>query len=205
MWLTNLFRPQQADRFYGLLHNHAALLCEASAKLLQYMETGDASLSDQVHAIENQGDEALREMIEALQDTFVTPIDRQDLYTLSEAIDDMLDYLNNAARELKLFAIAATPEMVQMGTILSRAANDILDAVTKLPTDAQSAVQGARAAIHSEHDVEDIYRRTIAVLFDEPDLPRALKRREIYRHLSNSADRAEAIGRLIRKIVVKVS
>lgn len=205
MWLTNIFRPQQADQFYGLLHNHAALLCEASAKLLQYMETGDASLSDQVHAIENRGDEALREMIEALQDTFVTPIDRQDLYTLSEAIDDMLDYLNNAARELKLFAIAATPEMVQMGTILSRASNDILDAVTKLPSDAQSAVQSARAAIHSEHDVEDVYRRTIAVLFDEPDLPTALKRREIYRHLSNSADRAEAIGRLIRKIVVKVS
>jgi uncharacterized protein len=205
MWLTNMFRPQQADRFYGLLRNHAALLCEASAKLLQYIETGDASLSDQVHAIENRGDEALREMIEALQDTFVTPIDRQDLYTLSEAIDDMLDYLNNAARELKLFAIVATPEMAEMGAILARAANDILDAVTKLATDAQSAVASARAAIHSEHDVEDVYRRTIAVLFDNPDLPTALKRREIYRHLSNSADRAEAIGRLIRKIVVKVS
>jgi hypothetical protein len=200
-----MLRPQQADRFYGLLHNHAALLSEASAKLLQYMETGDARLSDQVHAIENRGDEALRDMIEALQDTFVTPIDRQDLYTLSEAIDEMLDYLNNAARELKLFAIVATPEMAEMGTILSRAANDILDAVTKLATDARSAVESARAAIHSEHDVEEVYRRTIAVLFDDPDLPTALKRREIYRHLSNSADRAEAIGRLIRKIVVKVT
>jgi len=205
MWLTNIFRPQQADRFYSLLRNHAALLCEASAKLLRYVETGDARLSDQVHVIENRGDEALREMIEALQDTFVTPIDRQDLYTLSEAIDDMLDYLNNAARELKLFAIGATPEMVEMVTILSGAANDILDAVTRLPTDAQSAIKSARAAIHTEHLVEDVYRRTIAVLFDDPDLPTALKRREIYRHLSNSADRAEAIGRLIRKIVVKVT
>lgn len=203
MWLSKMFRPAQADRFYALLFQHAALLCEASAKLLAYIETGDAKLSDQVHDIENQGDLTLRDMIDALQDTFVTPIDRQDLYSLSEAMDRMLDYLNNAARELKIFAIGATPEMVEMGRILSEATNSILDAVTALQKEPKQAVDGARAAINAEHRMEEVYRRTIAVLFDEPDLPRALKRREIYRHLSNSADRAEAIGRLIRKIVVK--
>lgn len=205
MWLTNLFRPAQADRFYTLLHDHAALLCEASAKLLQYIETGDDRLSEEVHEIENRGDTLLRDMIDALQDTFVTPIDRGDLYTLSEAIDDMLDYLNNAARELKLFGITGTAEMGAMGKILSDSSSRILDAITSLPRDTQRAIEGARAAIQSEHRVEDIYRRTITVLFDNPDLPTALKRREIYRHLSNSADRAEAIGRLIFKIVVKVT
>jgi len=144
-------------------------------------------------------------MIDALQDTFVTPIDRGDLYTLSEAIDDMLDYLNNAARELKLFGIGATPEMGEIGTILLDSSNHILDAVTSLPHETRRAIDGARAAIQSEHRVEDVYRRTITRLFDNPDLPTALKRREIYRHLSNSADRAEAIGRLILKIVVKVT
>ena len=203
MWLTDLFRPALSDRFYTLLRNHAALLCEGSAKLLQYIESGDASLSDQVHEIENRGDIAMREMIDALQDTFVTPIDRQDLYSLSDAIDEMLDYLNNAARELKLFAIGATPEMAEMGKILSEAANSIFAAVTSLQHDARGAIEGARAATNSEHRIEAVYRRTIAVLFDNPDLPTALKRREIYRHLSNSADRAEEIGRLIRKIVVK--
>ena len=205
MWLTNIFRPAQSDRFYGLLHDHAKLLCEASAKLLRYIETGDANLSEEVHEIENRGDIVLRDMIDALQDTFVTPIDRGDLYTLSEAIDDMLDYLNNAARELKLFGIGATPEMGAMGKILSDSSNHILAAVTSLPNDTRGAIEGARAAIQSEHRVEDVYRRTITVLFDNPDLPTALKRREIYRHLSNSADRAEAIGRLILKIVVKVT
>ena len=204
MWLTNLFRPTQADRFYGLLRQHAALLCEASAKLLQYIETGDAALSDQVHEIENRGDLTLRDMIDALQDTFVTPIDRQDLYGLSEAMDRMLDYLNNAARELKLFAIKSTAEMAEMGKILADATRQILDSVTALQTEPKRATDGARAAMRAEHRVEDVYRRTIAVLFDDPDLPTALKRREIYRHLSNSADRAEAIGRLIRRIVVKV-
>jgi uncharacterized protein Yka (UPF0111/DUF47 family) len=203
MWLTNMFRPTQSDRFYALLFQHATLLCEASAKLLEYIESGDAKLSDQVHEIENRGDLVLRDMIDALQDTFVTPIDRQDLYGLSEALDRMLDYLNNAARELKLFAIAATPEMAEMGRILSEATNSILDAVTALKNEPQKAVDSARAAMRSEHRMEDVYRRTIAVLFDDKDLPTALKRREIYRHLSNSADRAEAIGRLIRKIVVK--
>jgi uncharacterized protein Yka (UPF0111/DUF47 family) len=203
MWLTNIFRPAQADRFYALLNKHAALLCEASAKLLEYIQSGDASLSEQVHEIENRGDITLRDMIDALQDTFVTPIDRQDLYGLSDSMDRMLDYLNNAARELQLFAIAATPEMAEMGKILAEAANNILDGVIALQKEPKRAIDGARAAIQSEHRMEDVYRRTIAVLFDNPDLPTALKRREIYRHLSNSADRAEAIGRLIRKIVVK--
>jgi len=203
MWLTNIFRRTQADRFYELLDRHAALLCEASATLLQYIETGDAALSDQVHEIENRGDETLRDMIEALQDTFVTPIDRQDLYGLSAAMDRMLDYLNNAARELKLFAIGATPEMAAMGKILTDATHHILDAVQALHSEPKRATDAARAAINAEHRMEDVYRKTIAVLFDDPDLPRALKRREIYRHLSNSADRAESIGRLVRKIVVK--
>jgi len=205
MWLTNLFRPALADRFYGLLHDHAALLCEASETLLRYIETGDDSLSEEVREIETRGDGVLRRMTEALQDTFVTPIDRGDLYTLSEAIDDMLDYLNNAARELKLFAIKGTPEMVEMGKVLSESTKHILGSVTTLEHDSQVAIADALAAIHDEHRVEDLYRRTITVLFDDPDLPTALKRREIYRHLSNSADRAEAIGRLILKIVVKVT
>lgn len=203
MWLINMLRPMQSDRFYALLDRHAALLCEGSAKLLEYIETGDAKLSDQIHDIENRGDINLRDMIDALQDTFVTPIDRQDLYGLTEAMDRMLDYLNNAARELTTFAIAATPEMAEMGRILSGATNSILNAVTALQKEPQKAVDGARSAIQAEHRMEEVYRRTIAVLFDDPDLPTALKRREIYRHLSNSADRAEAIGRLIRKIVVK--
>lgn len=205
MWLTNFFRPAQTDRFYRLLHDHAALLREGSSTLLRYIETGEAKLPDEVHQIENSGDRALREMTDALRDTFVTPIDRGDLYSLSEAIDTMLDYLNNAARELELFAIGASPEMGEMGKILSEASQHILDAVSSLPHDTRLAIDAARAAIQSEHRVEEVYRRTIAVLFDDPDLATALKRREIYRHLSNSADRAEAIGRLIFKIVVKVS
>jgi len=205
MWLTNLFRPALTERFYDLLRDHAALLCDGSATLMRYIETGDDALSEEVHRIENSGDKALREMTDALQDTFVTPIDRGDLYTLSEAMENMLDYLNNAARELKLFAIVATPEMVQMGKLLSEASQHILDSVSALPKDARLAIEGARGAIQSEHRVEEVYRRTIAVLFDNPDLSTALKRREIYRHLSNSADRAEAIGRLILKIVIKVT
>src|SRR5450755_612795 len=205
MWLTNLLRPTFADRFYALLSEHAQLLCDGSEKLLRYIESGDSSISDEVREVEQRGDKVAQAMVGALQDTFVTPIDRQDLYSLSEAIDDMLNYINNAARELKLFAIEATPEMVQMGKILAESATSILAAVSALPRDAQRASDSARAACHAEHRVEDIYRRTIAVLFDNGDLPTALKRREIYRHLSNSADRADAIGRLIGKIVVKTS
>jgi uncharacterized protein Yka (UPF0111/DUF47 family) len=205
MWLTNLFGSAHDDRFFRLLRAHTQLLCETANKLATYVAGGDSSLADAIDVLEHRSDELVMRMIEALKDTFVTPIDRQDLYGLTEAIDDMVVYLNNAAREIRLMSVTPTPQMIEMARILAQAARDVDGGIDALAHDPSRASQAGRAVMHAESLVEDIYRDVICTLFDADDLHSALKLREIYRHLSNCADRADSTGRLIGKIVVKTT
>jgi uncharacterized protein len=205
MWLTNLFGSAHDDRFFRLLRQHTRVLCEASDQFSNYVAGGDSSLADAIDVLEHSSDELVMRMTEALKDTFVTPIDRQDLYGLTEAIDDMVVYLSNAAREIGLMRVTPTPQMIEMAKILAQAARDVDGGIDALAHDPSRASQAGRAIMHAESLVENIYRDVISTLFDGDDLHRALKLREIYRHLSNCADRADSTGRLIGKIVVKTT
>ncbi len=205
MWLADLFTPAREDRFTILLQQHAEILTSAAKTLNLYMVEGKVSLSDNISQLEHQADDLLVQLTDALRDTFVTPIDRQDIYNLGEGIDDMIDYLNNAAREITLFNVKPTQQMCAIGAILQRAAESIHSAVCLLQKDPPQAWNRARDAQHAENEVEHIYREALAELFNGSDTSLIFKLREIYRHLSNSADQAEAVGRLIGKIVVKTT
>src|SRR5579864_8956185 len=191
MWLADLFKGSADRRFFDILLRHAALLASATQTLRAYVESGESDLADAVANLEKQGDQLIQELIAAIRDTFVTPLDRQDLYNLGETIDDMLDYVNSAASEIKLFCVAATPAMRARGDVLVEAARCIEAAVKAPPDKPAEAYASARAAADAENRMEDLYRSALAELFSGDDLKEMLKIREIYRHLSNSADRAE--------------
>ena len=205
MWLADLFIPARDDRFLSLLDRLAGILVQVAALFRRYVRDGTQSLSDEIDRLENEGDGILRQLTGALRDTFVTPLDRQDIYNLGEAIDDMIDYLNNAAREITLFNVAPTPHMGAIAEILENAAGSIAAGVKAVRSDPQEAWTRAGEAQHAENLVEHRYRVALAELFEGSDMSKIFKLREVYRHLSNSADRADAIGRLIGKIVVKTS
>ena len=205
MWLSDLFAGSRSRRYFDLLARQATILSEAARTLARYYDAGDLALAGGIERLEASGDEALRDLIEAIRDSFITPLDRQDLYYLGEAIDDMLDYIESAAVEFKLFGIAATPAMRAMCAALVDGASDIEAAVRAIATDPGQAYARARAASATEDRVEEIYRQAIAELFQGDDVRAMLKVREIYRHLSNSADRADAVGKVIAKIVVKTT
>jgi uncharacterized protein len=205
MWLADMFLPARADRFISLLQRHADILCRVARAFNGYVATGTPSLPDEIDRLEKEGDQMLVDLTTALRDAFVTPIDRQDIYGLAEGIDDMIDYLNNAAREIQLFGVSATDSMREMAQMLEHAADAIAAAVRSLKTNPQAAWAHALEAQHAENLVEDRYRKALAELFNGSNVSEIFKLREIYRHLSNSADRADSIGRLIGKIVVKTS
>ena len=206
MWLADLFRTRKLDRFFALATTQAALLLR-SALLLKDCVSGGAPPQSfkRMDRLRQEGRAILNQLNTALRDAFVTPIDRQDIYNLGEALDDMLGYLNNAAREIALFSVPLTSQMREIAEVLVTSAQQIRDAVDQLQNDPAQSWRCAKAAQAAEGLIEDQYRQALTVLFDEPDFHMVLKQREIYRHLSNSADRALAIGRLIGKIVVKAT
>ena len=203
MWLADLFQSSPGRRFFELLENQAALVCEAARTLVEYVDTGKPELAQAIADLEHRGDEVLAKLIDAISDTFVTPLDRQDLYNLGEAIDDMLDYVAGAAAEIKLFKLEGTPDMRAMCGVLVDAGNSVEAAVAAIPTRPDEGRKHGRDASAAENRMEDLYRAALARLFAGDDIREMLKMREIYRHLSNSADRADAIGKLIGKIIVK--
>ena len=203
MWIADLFRNAPQRRFFELLERHASIVVEAARTLRAYVESGDEALALEVDRLEHDGDEDLRRLIDAIADTFVTPLDRQDLYNLGEALDDMLDYLAGAAVEIHKFGVKGTDAMRSMCTILVEAAESVQAAVHAIATDHAEARRKAFEASRAEDRMEELYRATLAALFEGDDFRTMFKLREIYRHLSNSADRADAIGKLIGKVVVK--
>jgi len=205
MWLLDMFSDRKQKQFVLLAQEHCQVLLQAAEALQRYCQSESPAILGEIDAIEKRSDDLVQRTIDALIDTFITPYDRQDIYNLAEAIGDMIDALDSAVREISLFKVAPTPNIIKAADILAEAATEINAAVQNMERDPVAAGQHAENASIAENRMEELYRSAAAELFEEDDFHRIFKLREIARHLSNSADRADAIGKLVGKIVVKVA
>ena len=205
MWLSDIFTARKQKLFLALLRRHGDLLVQTAHGLTAFVQDPSSGAADELAEFDARSEKIVTDTIDALTDTFVTPFDRQDIYNLVEAMDDMIAYLASSAREIDLFKIKPTPQIGEMVDLLLQAATYVHTAIENIDAHGSFAVECANKACNIENTVEDLYRRTLAELFDTDDMHRIFKLREIYRHLSNAADRADAIGKLIGKIVVKVA
>ncbi|HNR46270.1 MAG TPA: DUF47 family protein [Anaerolineaceae bacterium] len=209
MSLKNIFKPKP-DKFLQLLIEQTNLTIKGLEALTQYMHKRNSSLAKQVAETERQADEVRRILVEELTRTFVTPLDREDIFSLSREIDDVLDYAATTVEEMEVLDVSPTPFMERMASLLHDAAVEIDLAVQRLQdkhyTVASDHSQRAKAL---ENRVEQVYREAIADLFQEPknlkQVMTILKVREIYRHLSNAADREDTAANVISDILMKMS
>lgn len=195
--------------FIHLIHQQASLTLEGMDLLKQYFSNPDHTIADALTAKEKEADEARRILIDELNRTFVTPFDREDIFSLSRAIDDVLDYAYSTVNEMVIFKVEATPFMVRMATLLRDAAFELLQAVDRLEKNPRVASEHAQRAKALENRVEDVYREALADLFstviDLEHMILIFKLREVYRHLSNAADRGDEAANVLADIVVKTT
>ncbi len=201
-----LFAKRQ-NVFIKLIHDQAALTLEGLEALHTYMQSQDALAAQTLALKEKEADEARRILIDDLNRTVVTPFDREDIFSLSRAIDDVLDYAYSTINEMEILRVKPTPFMERIAAVLRDAAAELLQAVDRLedhPHVSNDHVQRAKAL---ENRVEDIYREALADLFSGGEeikqVVKMLKCREVYRHLSNAADRGDEAANVIADIVVK--
>lgn len=206
MGLRDLFRSKP-DKFLALLIQQAAATREGMRMLEQFVQDGDTAVATRIGEIEKEADELRRILIDELNRTFITPFDREDIFALSRAIDDILDYGYTTVDEMVILEIEPTAYMKRMVSLLGEAADEIYMGVLRLEDHPSVASEHAMRAKALENRVESVYREAIADLFRRPDdiddVMRMLKLREAYRHLSNSADRGDEAANLIGDIVVK--
>jgi predicted phosphate transport protein (TIGR00153 family) len=209
MGLRDLFR-RRPDPFIQRLEQQASLTLRGIEALKAYMLRPDPAIEKQLGELEREADEVRCILIDELLRTFVTPMDREDISALSRAIDDVLDYAYTTVDEMSILNVQPTPYMVRIASLLCDGALELHLAVQRLKDNHPNiASDHAQRAKGIENRVEVVYREALADLFRDPrdvnDVVRMLKLREVYRHLSNAADRGDEAANIIIDIVVKMT
>ena len=210
--------------FYGLISAQAEQVCRSMDQFVTFMETGDMEVGNQVRAMEKEGDELKAKHMEILNHAFATPMDREDIYRAIVSIDEILNYAKTTVREIEALEIKPDEHMAEMARLIRDGSVALRDGYAKLSTKPMDAEAYAAAARKGERNTEKVYRAALAELFRAEHHVDALnqnsegaqanamryviemfKRREIYRHLSNGADRLETASSVLHDIVVQIA
>jgi predicted phosphate transport protein (TIGR00153 family) len=206
--MRTIFKPKP-DKFIGLLIDQAGVTLKGFDLLKEYMDTFSHETAEKLAKTEKEADEIRRILIDELNRTFVTPIDREDIFALSRAVDDMLDYAYSTADEMDILSVRPTEYMLRIASLLRDAAYEIHLAMQRLQRNPNVAIDHAQRAKALENRVESVYREALAKLFKGPEdvkhVVKMLKTREVYRHLSNAADRGDEAANIISDCVVKTT
>ena len=189
--------------FFEMLCGQAVKTEEGMAALSEFMKNPTKENGAKVNALEEEADEIRRVLIDELNRTFVTPIDREDIFSLSQAVDDVIDYAKSTVEEITLFEAEPDDNMKQMADVLYEAAKDVAYGVRHMKANPGACTEHIIRAKKAENKVERLYRKGLAELFQTKDVIKILKCREVYRHLSNAADRVVLAANIIGDILVK--
>jgi uncharacterized protein Yka (UPF0111/DUF47 family) len=209
MGLANFFKNRKEEKFISLLIQQAEVTVEGLKLLETCILQPNKESIEQIRAKEYEADEIRRILIDELHSTFITPLDREDIFNLSLNIDDMLDYALTTIEEMNLLGIDADEYLTEMVSLVRQEAEELAMAMYRLSANPRVAGQHAQRAKKLENEVEQLYRTAIADLFtkakDFKPLMVMLRRREVYRHVANMSDKADAAANVFGMVVMKLT
>jgi len=182
----------------------AAILYASLAKACNREEL--AAIRDQIKKLEHVGDKLTHNIFEELNKSFITPFDREDIYTLTKSLDDVLDLMDHVSDILVLYRIEKLEDgMVMLLEVTRRAVNDIHKAIHGLRKPDYDKVREQVISVHAlENEGDRLYRHFIGCLYaDERDAIRLMKYSAIYNELEQTIDRCEDLMNAIESIVLK--
>ncbi|HBR58793.1 MAG TPA: DUF47 domain-containing protein [Blastocatellia bacterium] len=200
------FLPKE-DEYFVLFSQMAGKIEEAASILTEMLAQKDGNFADytkRIKAVEHQCDDIGHQVTMKLNRSFITPFDREDIYTLCVALDDICDYVDAGARAIVMYDIREFSDHIRRlaGIILALAA-EIRAAVDVLKK--PNGINKHFVEIHRlENEADDVYFRAIGELFKEnPDPIAIIKWKELYEILEHATDRAESVANIIESIVLK--
>ncbi|RKT59572.1 hypothetical protein DFR40_1460 [Azonexus fungiphilus] len=195
--------PKMPD-FFAMLTLQCQQVAQTAGLLVEFMETAAPETGRQIRKDEHEADRVKIHNLHTLNEAFSTPIDREDLYRAIMDLDEIVNYCKTTVSEMEVLGLAPDKHCLEMAMHIKLGTDALLLGFTRLATSPATAADDADAARKAERRVEKAYRRAIADLFQGDDYIHMFKRREIYRHLSNAADRMAHCANTLHDIVVKM-
>lgn len=181
------FLPETPD-VLGMLEEQARVTVEGFEALVDWA-AGDPTGLDRVRQAEHRADERKRALRRALTEAYTTPLDAEDIYTLSERLDAVMNGAKDTVREAEVMAMAPDEHVLAMCSLLAEGVRHLAEAFARLRdrrprSEGERATDAADAAIRSQRNLERVYRTAMSALLSVDDLREVVGRRELYRRLS---------------------
>jgi uncharacterized protein len=208
--------PREGN-FFEMFNQHAGHIVEAGRAFSHLVANyGDPILRDQynrdVDNAERAADRVTHEVNKALHKTFITPIDREQIHSLINCMDDVADLIQDSAETMALYDVHhMTDEIVRLTDLSVRCVERVKDAVGLLdkvsdPRVAEAALKACEEIDKLESDADRVMRSAMSKLFrEEPDVREVIKLKAIYELLETITDRCEDVANLIEGVVLENS
>ncbi|MGZ5333150.1 MAG: DUF47 domain-containing protein [Solirubrobacterales bacterium] len=197
------FLPETPD-VIGLLRRQTAVTIEALDALAAWAG-GDAAAARIVHDAEPRGDAAKRELVNALRDAFILPLEPEDVFTLSRGVDWILDHTRDLIEEAEAMGVAADAGIAEMAKLLVEATRQLDEAIGHLGSDDDRATTAADAAIKTARRLQHVYYRDTAKLLEVEHTRERISRRELYRRCDRISEVVIEVAERIVYAIVKES
>jgi uncharacterized protein len=208
--------PREGN-FFELFNQHGARIAECSRAFLSMVEHyGDLTLREKhaadINGAERAADKITAEVHRELHRSFITPIDRDQIHSLINAMDDICDLLQDSAEVMSLYDLQHISEdVLRLSEISVRCCERVQHVVTLLPKlrtaeVAESALKTCEEIDRLESDADRVMRSAMSRLFrEEPDTRQLIKLKAVYEHLESISDRCEDVANLVEGIVLENS
>jgi len=195
------------EQYFELFRQMTSYIYDAASKLAEMLADRQGDFQEhlkRIKAIEHTCDELTHSISTKLNSSFITPFDREDIYLLSGALDDIVDLIDDAARAIVMYNVRETTDYSrQFGDVIQRMAVQLHEVVSTLERPA--GISPRLVEIHRlENEGDDLYHEAIAELFrGTPDPLRVIRWKDIYDKLEATVDRCEQAANIIESVIIK--
>jgi len=197
----------RTEKFFNFFIEQADLIHEAAQTFRKAAENGASTMEEAEVAIarlEQKGDEIIHEVFTRLNQTFITPLDPEDIHSLASHLDDVLDALEEAVHRIVAYKIGKIPPpMLEVSRIIESCAVVLQQAFQALAED-KPLLEHAIEINRLEDQADHVIRAAVAELFEQEKDPIALiKLKEIYEYLEATTDYCEDVADALQNVIVK--
>jgi uncharacterized protein len=195
------------DEYFTLFSQMTEKIQEASNGLVEMLNDSSENFEAHTKKIkksEHECDEITHKITTKLNSSFITPFDREDIYTLSVALDDICDYIDAGARAIVMYDIREVSDHAKSLARIIQDLAKVINAAASMLKKPNGMNQHFVEIHRLENEADEVYFRAIGELFkNETDPIRLIKWKELYEILENATDRAESVANIIESIVLK--